>query len=124
MDPNYDENYADASKVAREKFLVATLLLVAYIHQYGGMITQLRNYYAKGQYTYPATVQKAQALLKAWEGEKSLVNGPNKGLSCANVANDDDGDGGASSEGDAQTSGGCASCGGATETRRCYYCKK
>ena len=67
-DTDYNEKCADASEVAREKFLTAIFLLGADISQYRGMIPQLRNDYVKGQQTYPATVQKVQALLTVWEG--------------------------------------------------------
>ena len=120
MDTEYDKNRADASKVARGKFLTATFLLGADRRKYGGIIIQLRNDYVKGQQTYPARVQKVQALLTAWEGEKPPVHGSNEGLIFANVVNDDDGDGGNAGDGDAQASGGRPSRGGATETRRCY----
>ena len=52
-DKDYNENRVDASEVAREKFLAATFLLRADIHQYGGRITHPRNDYAKVQQTYP-----------------------------------------------------------------------
>ena len=42
-DTDYDKKRADASKVARGKFLTATSLLRADICQYRGMITQLSN---------------------------------------------------------------------------------
>ena len=45
-------------------------------------------------------VQKPQALLTAWEGEKYPVHGSNEGLSFANVVNNDDGDGGDADNGD------------------------
>ena len=53
MDTDYDENYADASEVAREKFLADTFLLRADRRQYRGMVAQLMNEYAKVQQTYP-----------------------------------------------------------------------
>ena len=87
------------------------------------MITQLRNDYAKGQQTYPEMVQKSQALLTAWEGEKYPLHGSNEGLSFSNVVNENNDDRGDSGDTDAQASGGRPSYGGATETRRCYYCK-
>ena len=46
------------------------------------------------------------------------MHGSSEGLSFANVVNDYGGDG------DSQASGMRPSRGGATETRRCYYCKK
>ena len=46
------------------------------------------------------------------------VHGSNKGLSFANVVNNDNGDRGDARDGDAQASGGSPSCDGATETRR------
>ena len=121
LDTDYNKKSADASKVTREKFLADIFLLGADIRQYGRMITHLRNNYVKGQQNYPETVQKVQALLMAWEGEKDPVHVCNEGLSFANVVNDDDGDGGDDGDGDAQASGGRPSRGGATETHRCYY---
>ena len=100
-DTDYNEKRADARKVTRENFLAATFLLGADRRQYGGMITRLRNNYTKGQHNYPATVQKFQALLTSWEGEKSLVHGSNKGFSFANVVNDDDSYGADAGNGDA-----------------------
>ena len=79
LDTNYDKKRADASEAAREKFLVATLLLGADICQYGGMSTQMRNDYAKGQQTYPATVQKAQSLLTAGKVRNPRCTDPTKG---------------------------------------------
>ena len=87
-------------------------------------MTQLRNDYAKGQKTYLETVPEDQSQLTAWEGGKAPVHGSIEGLSFANVGNDDDGDRGADGKVNAQASGRCAYCGGATGTRRCYYCKK
>ena len=87
------------------------------------MITQLQNNYAKGQQTYPATVQKSQALLTAWEEGKAPVHRSNKGLSFANVVNNDNGDGGDAGDGDAQAREVHPSCGGATKTHRFYYRK-
>ena len=80
-------------------------------------MTQIRNDYAKGHQTYPETVQKDQAVLMAWEGEKYPVHRPNGGLSFSNVVNNYSDNRGASGDGDTQVSGGCASCGGATKTR-------
>ena len=119
-DTDYDKKCADASKVEREKFLAATFLLGADRRQYGGMTTQLRNDYTKGQQIYPETVQKVQAVLMVWEGEKSLVHGSNEGLSFTNVV-DDNSDGVDAGDSDAQASGRCPSRSGVTETRRCYY---
>ena len=62
-------------------------------------------------------------MLTAWEGEKSPVHRYKEGLRFANVVNDNDDDGGNAGDGDAQASSGRLSHGGATETRRCYYCK-
>ena len=84
------------------------------------MITQLQNDYSKSQQTYPVTVQKSQALLTAWEGDKYPVHRSNKGLIFAKVMNDDDSDGGAAGKGDTQASGARASRGGMIEARRCY----
>ena len=84
------------------------------------MITHLRNDYEKGQQTYPETVQKLQALLTTWEGEKDPVHRSNKGLSFTNVVNNEDKNGGNAGDGDDKASGGRPSRGGATKTRRCY----
>ena len=113
-DADYDKKPAEASEVVGEKFLAATFLLGADRRQYGGMMTQLRNDYANGQKTYPATVQKAQALLTEWEGDKYPVHGSDEGLRF------DDDNRGAAGKGDAKASGGHASCGGVTKMRRCY----
>ena len=121
VDTEYHEKRADASKVARGEFLATTFLLGADRHQYRGMITQPRNDYMKGQHTYPATVQKVQALLKIWEGEKSPAHGSNEGLNFANVENEDDGDGGDVCNGDAQESSRPPLCSGTTEMCRCHY---
>ena len=123
-DTDYDEKRADSSEVTREKFLAATFLLGADRRQCGGIITQLRKYYAKGQQTHPATVQKFQSLLTTCEGDKSPVHGSNEGLSFANVVNNNDGNRGDARDGDARAGGGHPSRSGATETHRCYYCKK
>ena len=48
-DTEYNENCADASEVAREKFLADTFLLGEEICQYRGMIIQLRNDCTEGQ---------------------------------------------------------------------------
>ena len=69
-------------------------------------MNQLRNDYAKGQKTYPATVKKLQALLTAWEGGKTTEHGSNDGLSYANVVNGEDGNGCADGNGNTQASGG------------------
>ena len=51
------------------------------------------------------------------------MRGSNKGLSFANAVNNNNEDGGNAGDGDAQESSGHPSRGGATKTRRCYYCK-
>ena len=89
-----------------------------------GVITQLRNDYSKGQQTYPETVHNSQSLLMAWEGETLPVHRCNKGLSFFNIVNNNDDGEGAAVNGNAQASGVRVSCDGATETCRCYYCKK
>ena len=101
--------------MAWEKFLAAAFLLGV---QYGGMMTQIRNDYAKGEQTYPVRVQKAQALLTAWEGGKAPLHGSNKGIRFSNAVNNNDGNRGAVNGGDTHTSGGRASRGGATKIRR------
>ena len=83
----------------------------------------MRNNYTKGQHTYTETVQKVQDLLTAWEGKKSPVHGSNEGLSFSNVVNDDDGYRDNAGDSKNQARGGRPSRGGATKTRRCYYCK-
>ena len=70
------------------------------------MMTHIRNVYAMGQKNYPATVQKAQALLTTWEVEKVSVHGSNEGLSYANVVNNDNSDVGTADDGNSQASGG------------------
>ena len=119
-DNDYDEKRAGAVDVAWEKFFAAIFHLGAYRCQYGGMMTQLRKNYSKGQQTYPETVQKEQVLLTVWEGVKYPVHGSNEGLSLSSVVNGNDGDKGAAGDRNTQASGGCASHGGATETYHCY----
>ena len=87
-------------------------------------MTQPRNDYTKGQHTYTATVQKAQALLTAWGEEKTSVHGSKEGQTFANIVNDVDSDGDAADDDGAQESGGLATCGRAPETCCCYYCKR
>ena len=69
-------------------------------------------------------MQKVQALLTAWEGEKSPVHRSNEELSFANFVNNGDGNRGDAGNSDVQESGWRPSRGGTTETRRCYYLKK
>ena len=80
-------------------------------------MTQLCNDYAKGQQNYPVTVQKPQALLTAWEGEKAQVHGFKEGLSFANVVNDDNDKRSDDGDNNTQASGGRESRGGETEMR-------
>ena len=69
-------------------------------------------------------MQKAQDLITVWAGEKTPVHGSNEGLSFVNVVNNDNVDGGATGNGDAQASGGQEKRGDVPETRRCHCCKK
>ena len=53
LDHEYIAKRAGAKSAAQEKFLADAFLLGADICQSGGMMTQLRNFYAKGKHTYP-----------------------------------------------------------------------
>ena len=110
LDSDYDKKFAESREVAGGGFLAATFLPGADRRQYRGG--------EKGQKTYPETVQKAQDLLKEWEGEKAPVHGSYEGMSFANVVNNDDRYRGAANEGDAQASDRRASRDGATKTCR------
>ena len=70
---DYVANQAGLKAAAREKFLVAAFLIGADRRQYRGMMTQLRNYYAKGQQTYPSTLQRHG------RGRRYLSTGPMRG---------------------------------------------
>ena len=105
-DENYNKKRAGEKYVTQEKFLAALILLGADRHQYGGIMNQLCNNYYKGQHKYPATVQNAQALLTAREGERAPVHGSNDRTSFAKVVSGENVDRGTAGNGDAQEIGG------------------
>jgi hypothetical protein len=55
-----------AEKAAKERVLVCMFLNWADKTKYGNMVTDLHNYYVKGNDSYPAILKDAYALLTNW----------------------------------------------------------